>query len=426
MQISRTCEGCLPWRPTGKPKEDGSKGTGQEDVPVGGGGHRGELGQFDGVVEAHAPATAELRLDLFGTDGPLGRVVEPVGALPGRREHELPAFAHPLREPQQSDGVTVVASPLGQPGQPLQGDRHHEPMVEPDEAPDAVDEHLPGSVPMVERQLHPAEHAQSDVLEPAVLYFFCYFESLVDQGERVIGLGFFQSREPQVDQRQQRMAAVPEGSGLMVVVEGMYSVDSSVAPLDELLDAVHGVGVLGETGRGAGEALGCLDRIDLLTLTFSKSLASCGGAILGPTDVVEEIRHKADSYLFMASNVPAAVAASLEALRVVRETPELPDRVRHNGELLRAAVTEAGWPVTDGQGPIVSVSLPNPFHAVGAWRIMLELGAYCNVQIPPAVPKGRASLRLSAMATHTAEQIDRLHDIVVEVQKVIRSLRSSS
>lgn len=232
-----------------------------------------------------------------------------------------------------------------------------------------------------------------------------------------------------------RLADVPAGAGLMVVVEGVYSVDGSVAPLAEVADATHaragallvddahGVGVLGATGRGAGEELGCLDRIDVLTLTFSKALASCGGAVLGSRDVVEAVRHRANSYLFMASNVPAAVAAAREALRVLRETPELPARARANGDLLRAAVEGAGWPVTPGGGPIVSIPLPNAVHAAGAWRIMVELGAYCNVQIPPAVPEGCAALRLSAMATHSADQFERLHQVLVEVKKVIRAAR---
>jgi 8-amino-7-oxononanoate synthase len=233
----------------------------------------------------------------------------------------------------------------------------------------------------------------------------------------------------------QRLDRVPEDADLLVVVEGVYSVDGSVARLAPLVDLVHerggavlvddahGVGVLGATGRGAGEAGGCLDRVDLLTLTFSKALASCGGAVVGPVDAVEEIRHRADSYLFMASNVPAALAAAHEALRVLREAPELPAQVRHNGDLLRQAVTAAGWPVAPGEAPIVSVTLPNVFHAVGTWRILLELGAYCNVQIPPAVPKGRAALRFSAMATHTPADIDRLHDMLVETHGVIRNLR---
>ena len=237
---------------------------------------------------------------------------------------------------------------------------------------------------------------------------------------------------------QQRIDAVPPEAPVMVVTEGVYSVDGSVSPLPEvaaaahrrggaiLVDDAHGFGVLGQAGRGAGEHLDCMDDIDLVTLTFSKALASCGGAIAGPASVVEGIRHRATAYLFQASNVPAAVAAALEALRILRANPELAETVRRNGGLLRAAIIDAGWPVSDGIAPIVSVCLPNTIHAVVAWRIMYELGVYSNVQIPPAVPKGRAALRFSAMATHTPAQIERVHEILVETKAVIGRMRSQS
>ena len=212
---------------------------------------------------------------------------------------------------------------------------------------------------------------------------------------------------------RRRLQKVPDDTGVLVVVESVYSADGSQAPLQDvveacreagatlLVDDAHGLGTLGPTGRGGAEAAGVLGSVDLTTLTFSKALASCGGAILGPPDVLDELRHSARSYLFTASNVPAAIAAALEALRILRENPQLAGASCRAGDTIRRAAIDAGFQVLPGAGPIVGVPFANVPQAVAANLLLLGLGVYCNVFVPPAVADGKSVLRFSGMATHT-------------------------
>lgn len=242
------------------------------------------------------------------------------------------------------------------------------------------------------------------------------------EGAAAAGVKLSRFRHNDARSAQRRVDAVPKGAATMILTEGVFSVDGSVAPLAEIgalarsvgavfmVDEAHGLGVLGATGRGACEALNCIDAVDLITVTFSKSLASCGGAVVGPADVIDDLRHLARSYLFTASNVPASVGAALAALRVLREQPELAAAARANGERLRRAAAEAGWRVAPGEGPIVGLRVPNVIEAVHAWKRLMDRGVYCNVFAGPAMPEGRAMLRLSAMVSHTDVHFEQLEE----------------
>lgn len=216
-----------------------------------------------------------------------------------------------------------------------------------------------------------------------------------------------------------------DGGGVLVVVDGVFSMEGDVAPLPDIValcerhgarlmvDEAHAAGVLGARGAGTAELLGVEDRVDLRMGTFSKSLASCGGFIAGSEEVVDFLRVSSRAFLFTAAAVPAAVGAALAALRVVRseDGPPLLARVGQAARHLRGGLRELGFKVVDDESatdtPIVPVLVEDDWKAVLLWRALYDAGVYVNVALHPAVPPGGALLRTSVMATHTPEVLDR-------------------
>jgi 8-amino-7-oxononanoate synthase len=227
--------------------------------------------------------------------------------------------------------------------------------------------------------------------------------------------------------------ATSDGGGVLVVVDGVFSMEGDVCDVARvaslcrahgarlMVDEAHGVGVLGRRGAGASEAFGVEDEIDLRMGTFSKSIASCGGFIAGPAEVIEYLRVQARAFLFTAAAVPAAVGAALEAVRICRseEGRELFERLLDNARYLHRGLSELGYRVVeptrgpDGEAivtPIVPVVVGDDWRAVALWKALYDEGVYTNVALYPAVPRGGALLRTSVMATHGQEHLDRALD----------------
>jgi 8-amino-7-oxononanoate synthase len=231
--------------------------------------------------------------------------------------------------------------------------------------------------------------------------------------------------------------AAEDGGGVLVIVDGVFSMEGDVCNLPSIVelcnrygarlmvDEAHGVGVLGARGAGACELFGLEDEVDLRMGTFSKSLASCGGFISGPSDVIEYLRIASRSFIFSASSVPAAIGAALGALRIIRsEGPELMGRLLANAAYLRQGFRELGLRVvepgslpdgTEATTPVVPVIVGEDWQAVLLWKALFEAGVYTNVAIHPAVPPGGALLRTSLMATHQRDQLDRALEILARV-----------
>ncbi|HSS03926.1 MAG TPA: aminotransferase class I/II-fold pyridoxal phosphate-dependent enzyme [Solirubrobacterales bacterium] len=238
---------------------------------------------------------------------------------------------------------------------------------------------------------------------------------------------FRHNRMEKLEKMLQR--AGEDGGGILVVVDGVFSMEGDVCDLPRIVelcrghgarlmvDEAHGAGVLGARGAGACELFGLEDEVDLRMGTFSKSLASCGGFIVGPADVIEYLRISSRSFIFSASAVPAAVGAALAALRVIRsEGPELFETLLGNASYLREGLRGLGLKVVEpgtlpdgatATTPVVPVMVGDDWQAVLLWKALFEAGVYTNVAIHPAVPPAGALLRTSLMATHERQHLDR-------------------
>jgi 8-amino-7-oxononanoate synthase len=235
--------------------------------------------------------------------------------------------------------------------------------------------------------------------------------------------------------------AAGDGGGVLVVVDGVYSMEGDICDLPAvtersrahgarlMVDEAHAVGVLGARGAGSCELFGVEDRVDLRMGTFSKSLASCGGFIAGPAEVIDYLRISSRPFLFTASAVPAAAAAALEAVRICRsaEGPELFARVLDNAAYLHRGLGELGFKVVkptvlrDGRElvtPIIPVIIGEDWQTALLWKALWDRGVYTNVALYPAVPRGGSLIRTSVMATHEREHLDRALEVFAEVKKL--------
>jgi 8-amino-7-oxononanoate synthase len=256
---------------------------------------------------------------------------------------------------------------------------------------------------------------------------------------------FRHNRMDKLERALQR--AAQDGGGVLVVVDGVFSMEGDVAPLLDIVelcerygarlmvDEAHGAGVIGARGAGAAELLGVESRVDLRMGTFSKSLAACGGFVVGPAEVIDYLRISSRAFLFTASAVPAALGAALAALRIIRsdEGPALLAAVLENARYLADGLsslgyrTLAGEPVHVGSNPdapkqsivtpIVPVLVGDDWKAALLWRALYDEGVFTNCALHPAVPPGGALLRTSVMATHDRPTLDRSLDVFAKVKR---------
>src|SRR5438270_2366102 len=248
-------------------------------------------------------------------------------------------------------------------------------------------------------------------------------------------------RHNRVDRLERTLEkAAADGGGVLVVVDGVFSMEGDVAPLPEIVelsrrfgarlmvDEAHALGVLGRRGAGTAELFGVEDDVDLRMATFSKSLASCGGVIAGPADVIEFLRLQSRAFMFTASAVPAAVGAALAAVRICRsvEGPALFAKVLDNARYLHRGLSELGLQVVEptrlGDGTevvttVVPVVVGDDWKAALLWKALYDAGVYVNVALHPAVPPAGALLRTSVMATHDQATLDRAIEIFADVKR---------
>jgi 8-amino-7-oxononanoate synthase len=233
-----------------------------------------------------------------------------------------------------------------------------------------------------------------------------------------------------LDRLAKILAELPADAGKGVIVDGVYSMGGDTAPLAELVDLcrshpnafllddeAHGLGVLGARGRGAAEHHGVIDDVDLVTITFSKTLGSCGGALVGSSDAIELLTLDSDPLIFTASNTPGSLAAALAALRLLRDDPTMPARLQQNVQLLVQLLTERGVPVNPPESAIITIPLRHrdEVSAVMLARELLDAGVFVNPVVAPAVARGLGLIRLSLMLDHTPALLEEAAEVMFKV-----------
>ncbi|MCW5908530.1 MAG: pyridoxal phosphate-dependent aminotransferase family protein [Chitinophagales bacterium] len=221
---------------------------------------------------------------------------------------------------------------------------------------------------------------------------------------------------------EKRLQKIPDNANRLIVTDGVFSALGTIARIDELtalakkynanvlVDDAHGFGVLGPGGKGTAHHFGSEKDVDLIVCTFSKTLASLGGFVVGEERVINYLKHKSPALIFSASPTPASVAAAGAALDILIEQPELADRVRANADRVRQGLRESGFQVVDGDAAIVPVIIGDDEKTFAIWRMLYDEGVFVNAFISPATPPGMQMLRTSYMATHENEHLDFIID----------------
>jgi 8-amino-7-oxononanoate synthase len=224
-----------------------------------------------------------------------------------------------------------------------------------------------------------------------------------------------------------RLLEANAGKGMLVVTDGIFSMEGDIAPLPAIValaeefgarvmvDDAHSVGVLGEHGGGTAQHFGIEEGVDLVMATFSKSFASIGGAIAGPADVIHYLKHHSRTLIFSASMPPSAVATVLACLEVMEREPERRERLWDNAGYLRGGLQSLGFDTAESETPIIPVSTGRMEHTFIFWKALFDAGVFTNPVLPPAVPESACRLRTSVMATHTREQLDQVLDAFARV-----------
>lgn len=225
----------------------------------------------------------------------------------------------------------------------------------------------------------------------------------------------------------EKMAArLPEAAMKFIVVDGVFSMEGDICKLPDIAriakkyngvvvcDDAHAVGVIGDLGIGTGSHYGMNEKVDIQIGTFSKSLASLGGFIASNHDVIEYLKHNSRTLIFSASMTPASAASVLEALKLIKEDPEMIDRLWDNTNYAMQRFREAGFEIGHTESPIIPIYIRDNNKTFMFSKMMFDSGVFLNPVISPAVPSEDSLIRFSLMATHTFAQIDRAVDMMYE------------
>ncbi len=233
-----------------------------------------------------------------------------------------------------------------------------------------------------------------------------------------------------MDHLERVLKSIPEDSGKLLVVDGLFSMEGDLANLPEIVplaqkygarimvDDAHGMGVTGG-GRGTAWQFGKTEEVDLIMSTFSKSFASLGGFIAGDEEVVHYIKHFARSLIFSASAPPASIAAAMAALHIMRDEPWHAQRVNEIGDRMRKEYQLLGFNTGHSVTPVIPILIGDDERTFMTWKRLFEEGVFVNPVISPAVQPGHQLLRTSYMASHTDEQMDKVLTIFQKVGKEV-------
>ena len=242
--------------------------------------------------------------------------------------------------------------------------------------------------------------------------------SIVD-GRRLAFAKQLHYKHNDMDDLERVLQKLPHEAVKLIVVDGVFSMEGDLAKLPEIIelkhkyncsvmvDEAHGIGVVGKQGRGVCDHFGLTDEVDLIMGTFSKSLASIGGFIASDFDTINYLRHSCRTYIFSASNTPAATAAAMEALHIIQQEPE---RIEALWKVTRYALKrfrEEGFEIGETESPIIPLYVRDISKTFLVTALAFKAGVFINPVIPPACAPQDTLVRFALMATHTEEQVER-------------------
>lgn len=223
------------------------------------------------------------------------------------------------------------------------------------------------------------------------------------------------------------LKTVPETAGILIVTDGVFSMGGDIANLPDIVtlakkygarvmvDDAHGLGVIGEGGRGTASYFNLENEVDIYMGTFSKSLASLGGYMVSTKQVCEYVRHASRPFIFSASITPASCASALAALRHLKSNPQIVEKLANNSSYMRQGLINRNIKIRMSKTPIIPIYTYQPIDTLVIAKELYEHGVYVNPVLPPATAPNECLLRTSLMATHTEEILDEAMDIIASV-----------
>jgi len=258
--------------------------------------------------------------------------------------------------------------------------------------------------------------------------------SIVD-GRRLSFAKQLRYKHNDMEDLERVLQGLPHEAVKLIVVDGVFSMEGDLCNLPKIVelkhkyncsimvDEAHGIGVFGRDGRGVCDHFGLTDEVDLIMGTFSKSMASIGGFIAADSDTINFLRHTCRTYIFSASNTPAATAAALEALHIIKSEPERIARLWKVTEYALKRFKEEGFEIGDTESPIIPLYVRDPEKTFVVTAVAFERGVFINPVIPPACAPQDTLVRYALMATHTEEQVERSVQILKKIfveQEIIK------
>ena len=258
--------------------------------------------------------------------------------------------------------------------------------------------------------------------------------SIVD-GRRLSFARQLHYKHNDIEDLENVLKKLPYDAVKLIVVDGVFSMEGDLCKLPEIVelkkkyncsimvDEAHGVGVFGRQGRGVCDYFGLTDEVDLIMGTFSKSLASIGGFIAGDSDTINFLRHTSRTYIFSASNTPAATAAAMEALHILKSEPQILENLWKVTKYALKRFREEGFEIGETESPIIPLYVHDVDKTFLVTKLAYDAGVFINPVIPPACAPQDTLVRFALMSNHTEEQVERgvmiLKKIFVE-QNIIK------
>ena len=245
-----------------------------------------------------------------------------------------------------------------------------------------------------------------------------------------VRLGFGKSlkyRHNDMADLEGKLSRTAEDKGKLIVVDGVFSMEGDLADLPRInelkkahgarlfVDDAHGIGVLGDSGRGTPEHFGLEHEVDLVMGTFSKSLATVGGFIAGDTEVVDFLRHNARSAIFSAAMPPGTAAAAIKALEILESEPERRKQLWESTNYMKHELGNLGFDTGKSESPVIPIAVGEDVTVFTMAKRLQDEGVFVNPIVTPAVPPGQGMIRTSYMATHRREHLDQALSAIAKV-----------